>query len=311
MVTGTTETHPPPILNFEIWAHIASFLTLSQLWDMRYLNKAMYDLAMDAGYRDVHICLDYGNFPGFGRKFARVYDTQPATRWVRKLEFSHFQALHHTHGINWSSRKGRDAIPEDYLFFLPPLSMGNFQSRTSESEELETLKQTIRKFHLVSSVWIDLCQYHTNKEQLLLSSFGITTFSSTLTSLSINFHYEMVSYLIPKAILLPCLRDLSFRMEFDMKAGMLRGWAGGGVVPLMTTVEALSDFVNGHAHLLKSLAIHFPMDESGLGTHQLPPVLPTWQTPHLSVVYSRLVPFRRLDALSFDISRQSGTHFSA
>jgi len=46
-------------LPFDIWLHIASFLSKAELWDIRTLNRVIFDIALDSHYRSVNINLDF------------------------------------------------------------------------------------------------------------------------------------------------------------------------------------------------------------------------------------------------------------
>jgi hypothetical protein len=46
-------------LPFDIWLHITSFLSKAELWDIRTLNRVIFDIALDSHYRSVNINLDF------------------------------------------------------------------------------------------------------------------------------------------------------------------------------------------------------------------------------------------------------------
>jgi hypothetical protein len=46
-------------LPFDIWLHITSFLSKAELWDIRTLNRLIFDIALDSHYRSVNINLDF------------------------------------------------------------------------------------------------------------------------------------------------------------------------------------------------------------------------------------------------------------
>jgi hypothetical protein len=57
-------------LPFDIWLHITSFLSKAELWDIRTLNRVIFDIALDSHYRSVNINLDFCG----RRKTSKVFD---------------------------------------------------------------------------------------------------------------------------------------------------------------------------------------------------------------------------------------------
>ncbi|KAF4622073.1 hypothetical protein D9613_009589 [Agrocybe pediades] len=99
-------------LNYDVWLYIASFLTLQELWNARFLNEVVFGVAMDAGYQVVHVPTDYRHFEGFTQWFPRFYGADVGHR-VRTIHFSPLAALRKS---SWDQgRRTRASINDDLV----------------------------------------------------------------------------------------------------------------------------------------------------------------------------------------------------
>jgi hypothetical protein len=46
-------------LPYDIWLYITSYLSKAELWDVRTLNRVIFDIALDSHYRSVTVNLDF------------------------------------------------------------------------------------------------------------------------------------------------------------------------------------------------------------------------------------------------------------
>ncbi|KAF6763838.1 hypothetical protein DFP72DRAFT_1059887 [Ephemerocybe angulata] len=225
-----THVQAPTHLPYEIWAHVASFLS-SDVLDVNFsFNRAFFHCAMDARYRSTR----FGEFPNPQAflAFKRLKDPSLSSR-VRDLTYRH-ETL--PMWMNSSSAKYKTEAPKGRLWRIRTLS---------------TLSTSGQRIGISEHELIQIISGMKNLTNLTLESHCPTpflyaiwpTFKASLQSLVLNM-LEIPDWFIPSGAI-PHLRSLTVHCSCPCTKGASSN----------TIHTSLGPYLNAHRDTLQSITL--------------------------------------------------------
>ncbi|KAF8656955.1 hypothetical protein AX16_002310 [Volvariella volvacea WC 439] len=237
-------------LPYDIWVHIAQYLSPVQLRDLYSVNQAFYDLAMNERYREVN--LHYLTDPDTIRNISRLRDIQVARR-VRKLSF-------HPSLINKLVDDGKQRAGTQTWPRRIKISLKGFKTVSSKSAEkrmpfpsetaVANITDMIQKMTGVTSYSIEFW----NRQPLDSLHFALpvlrsawSTFGDVLTELNIDVPLQGLSNFLDESLTFTSLRAFSIRLTKMPQS------------TLSSSTEIISHkiipFMNNHVYTLEKLSM--------------------------------------------------------